>query len=53
MGGLLVPVRYAQVVYLTAPAARPVVLRAVTSLAAEDQARVVVRNLPSYAFTGE
>jgi hypothetical protein len=53
MGGLLVPVRYAQVVYLTAPAARPVVLRAAASLPAEDRARVVVRDLPSYALTGE
>jgi len=53
MGGLLVPVRYAQVVYLTAPAARPVVLRAAATLAAADRARVVVRDLPSYALTGE
>ncbi len=53
MGGLLIPVRYAQVVYLTAPAARPVVLRAAASLPAEDRARVVVRDLPSYALTGE
>jgi len=53
MGGLLVPVRYAQVVYLTAPAARPVVLRAAATLPAADQARVVVRDLPSYALTGE
>ena len=53
MGGLLIPVRYAQVVYLTAPAARPVVLRAAETLPAEDRARVVVRDLPGYALTGE
>jgi len=53
MGGLLVPVRYAQVVYLTAPAARPVVLRAAETLPAEDRGRVVVRDLPVYALTGE
>jgi hypothetical protein len=53
MGGLLVPVRYAQVIYLTAPPARPVVLRAVATLPAEDRARVVVRDLPGYALTGE
>jgi hypothetical protein len=53
MGGLLTPARYAQVVYLTAPAARPVVVRAAGTLAPEDRARVVVRDLPGYAFTGE
>lgn len=53
MSGLLIPVRYAQVVYLTAPAARPVVLRAAATLPPEDRARVVVRDLPSYALTGE
>jgi hypothetical protein len=53
MGGLLVPVRYAQVVYLTAPTAGPVVLRAAATLPAEDRGRVVVRDLPSYALTGE
>jgi hypothetical protein len=53
MGGLLTPVRYAQVIYLTAPAARPVVLRAAATLPPEDRGRVVVRDLPSHALTGE
>ena len=53
MSGLLVPVRYAQVIYLTAPAARPVVLRAAATLPPGDRARVVVRDLPDYALTGE
>jgi hypothetical protein len=53
MGGLLAPMRYAQVIYLTAPAARPVVLRAAATLPPGDRARVVVRDLPSYAFTAE
>ncbi|MGH3195178.1 MAG: hypothetical protein ACRDNT_04420 [Streptosporangiaceae bacterium] len=51
MGGLLAPMRYAQVIYLTAPAARPVVLRAAGSVPPGDQARVVVRDLPESAFT--
>ncbi len=41
--------RYAQVVYLTAPAARPVVLRAVAALPAPLQPRIVVRDLPEGA----
>jgi len=41
--------RYAQVVYLTAPAARPIVLRAVKALPAPLQPRVVVRDLPEGA----
>jgi hypothetical protein len=53
MAGLLSPMRYAQVIYLTAPAARPVVLRAAATLPPGDRGRVVVRDLPSYAFTGE
>jgi hypothetical protein len=53
MTGLLLPLRYAQVIYLTAPAARPVVLRAAASLPPGEQARVVVRDLPSGAFTPE
>ena len=51
--GLLSPLRYAQVVYLTAPAARPVVTRAAASLPAGEQARVVVRELPAAAFAPE
>ena len=53
MAGLLSPMRYAQVIYLTAPAARPVVLRAAASLPPGEQARVVVRDLPASAFTPE
>ena len=53
MTGLLSPMRYAQVVYLTAPAARPVVTRAVGGLPPGDQPRVVVRELPAAAFTPE
>ena len=46
MAGLLSPMRYAQVIYLTAPAARPVVLRAAATLPPGDRGRVVVRDLP-------
>ena len=53
MTGLLSPMRYAQVVYLTAPAARPVVTRAAAALPPGDQPRVVVRELPAAAFTPE
>ena len=53
MSGLLSPLRYAQVVYLTAPAARPVVTRAVASLPAGEQVRVAVRDLPAAAFPPE
>ena len=38
--------RYVQVVYLTAPAARPVVTRAVDALPAPLQHRIVIRDLP-------
>jgi hypothetical protein len=41
------------VVYLTAPAARPVVTRTVAALPAGEQPRVVVRELPAAAFTPE
>jgi hypothetical protein len=51
MGGHLSPPRYAQVIYLTAPAARPVVTRAAGGLPAAQAARVVVRDLPAAAFT--
>ena len=50
MAGLLSPPRYAQVVYLTAPAARPVVARAAQDLPAALRARVAVRDLPAAAF---
>jgi len=53
MGALLSPMRYAQVIYLTAPAARPVVTRAAASIPAGDQARVTVRDLPAAAFLPE
>jgi hypothetical protein len=50
MNGLLSPPRYAQVVYLTSPAARPVVLRTVAGLPAPHRDRVAVRDLPASAF---
>ena len=53
MTGLLSPMRYAQVIYLTAPAARPVVTRATVSFPAGEQSRVVIRELPAAAFTPE
>jgi hypothetical protein len=53
MSGLLSPLRYAQVIYLTAPAARRVVTRAAGSLPPGEQARIVVRELPASAFTPE
>jgi hypothetical protein len=53
MTGLLRPLRYAQVVYLTAPAARPVVTRAVGSLPPGEQVRVAIRDLPAAAFPPE
>jgi hypothetical protein len=52
MAELLSPMRYALVVYLAAPGARPVVTRAVAGLPAE-QARIAVRQLPASAFTPE
>ena len=48
--GPLLPMRYAQVVYLTAPAARSVVTRAVSSLPRGEQTRMAVRGLPETAF---
>jgi hypothetical protein len=53
MTGLLSPLRYAQVVYLTAPPARPVVMRAAAGLSPGEQPRVVVRDLPQSAFAPE
>jgi hypothetical protein len=42
--------RYGQVVYLTAPAARPIVARAIAELPAASQARMVARDLPPGAI---
>jgi len=53
MTGLLSPLQYAQVVYLTAPAARPVVTRAAASLPAGEQSRIAIRDLPAAAFPPE
>jgi hypothetical protein len=53
MGGLLSPMRYAQVIYLTAPAAGPVVTRAAATVHEGDRARVVVRELPPNALGAE
>ena len=53
MTGLLSPVRYAQVAYLISPAARSVVTRAAASLPVGEQPRVVIRELPTAAFTPE
>jgi hypothetical protein len=50
MTGLLAPMQYALVVYLTAAQARPVVTRAAGSLPPGEQSRLVVRDLPGYAF---
>jgi hypothetical protein len=50
MTGLLAPMQYALVVYLTAARARPVVTRAAGSLPPGEQSRVVIRDLPGYAF---
>ena len=41
--------RYAQVVYLTTPPARPVVLRAAAALPETLAARIVIRDLPEGA----
>ena len=53
MTGLLSPLRYAQVIYLTAPPARSVIARAAAALPPGEQARVMARELPGYAFTPE
>jgi hypothetical protein len=50
MTGLLARPGYAQVVYLAAPAARPVVTRAAAGLPAAQRARVAIRDLPAPAF---
>jgi hypothetical protein len=51
MSGLLAPARYAQVIYLTAPPARPVLTRAAAGLPPAQQPRIVIRDLPPDAFT--
>jgi hypothetical protein len=53
MSGLLSLMWYAQVIYLTAPAAAPVVTRAAASVLEGDRARVVVRELPPSALGPE
>ena len=50
MNEMLSPLRYTQVVYLIAPAARSVVTRAAAALPAEDQVRLAVRDLPESAL---
>jgi hypothetical protein len=50
MAGLLSPMRYAQVIYLTSPRARTVVANAAGALLPGDQSRVTVRELPAAAF---
>jgi hypothetical protein len=49
--GLLTSARYAQVIYLAAPPARPVLTRAAAGLPPGPQSRLVIRDLPSSAFT--
>jgi hypothetical protein len=54
MGGLLTgPARYVQVIYLTAPVARPVVTRSAAGIPPARQARISVLDLPRSAFTPE
>jgi hypothetical protein len=54
MAGLLGgPARYAQVLYLTAPAARTVLTRAAEAIPADWQARIIIRDLPPAAFAPE
>ena len=53
MAGLVSSVRYAQVIYLTAPAARSVVTRATGLLPDGERAPVTVRELPHGAFGPE
>ena len=53
MAGLATAMQYAQVIYLTAPAARQVVNRAAAALPPGEQARVAIRPLPASAFFPE
>jgi hypothetical protein len=50
---LLISMQYAQVIYLTAPAARSVVTRTAAGLSPGERAQVAVRDLPPSAFTPE
>jgi hypothetical protein len=50
MAGMLSPMQYALVIYLTAARARPVVTRAAGLLPPAESSRVVVRDLPDFAF---
>jgi len=53
MAGLVSPARYAQVIYLTAPAARPVVTRSADTIPAGQKAKITVWDLPPSAFTSQ
>jgi hypothetical protein len=53
MAGLLTPARYTQVIYLTAPAARPVLTRAAAGLPPGQQPRITIRDLPPDAIALE
>src|SRR6202167_5586927 len=53
MAGLLSPMRYAQVIYLTAPGARPVATRAIAALPPGEHPRMTARELPAAAFLPE
>jgi hypothetical protein len=53
MTGLLTPARYTQLIYLTAPAARPVLTRAAAGLPPAQQPRITIRDLPPAAPTPE
>jgi hypothetical protein len=53
MSGLLSPARYAQVIYLTAPPARPVVTRAAAGIPPGQQAQIIIRDLPPVALNPE
>jgi hypothetical protein len=45
--------QHSLVIYLTAPAALPVVTRAAASLPPSEQSRIQVRELPAIAFLPE
>jgi hypothetical protein len=51
MAGLVTSTRYAHVIYLTAPAARPVVTRAAAALREGELAPVTIRDLPPAALS--
>jgi hypothetical protein len=53
MTGLINPMQYAQVIYLTAPPARRVVSRAAACLPPGERDRVAVRDLPGYGLSPE